>query len=302
MSFTRIELNKVSLEEIEEKIQSLSYFFVFSGRELLAYKDQTFINKDDFLSILGETKKSEENKNDKIERDCPQKKQLKKINDSLVISCFLEGEYSYASLFLKEILENYLNKYEKEYSLFPLTKFFAEEDQKNVFLLSRARSLSAWLSEYKFCPGCGGLLLEDKVFSALFCPDCKKQLFPRLEPCVIVLVRKKDKILLARHKGRLTDRFVCISGFIEAGESAEEAVFREVKEETGISVKNIRFMGSQSWPFPDQLMLAFEADWESGEIKIQEDELLEAAWFSKDQPPSKLSPGSVAYKLINGLF
>ena len=298
MAFTKIDLQKNSIREIAEKIQDLSFFFVFSGRELLAHKGQSFLNKEDFLFLLKQIKNQLEKEKLESEAGCSRDE----IKDSFVTSFFFESQYSYVSLFLKEFPRDLLSEPAEKYFTIPLTKIFADEKAKLVFLVSRARSLSAWISEYKFCPTCGGPLFEDKSFSALCCPACNKELFPRLEPCVIVLVRKDDKILLARHKGRFTDRFVCISGFIEAGESAEEAVFREVKEETGISVKNIRFMGSQSWPFPDQLMLAFEADWERGEIKIQEDELLEAAWFPADQPPSKLSPGSVAYKLINGLF
>ena len=149
---------------------------------------------------------------------------------------------------------------------------------------------------------CGAELKEHSVLTARECPNCKRIAFPRIEPCVIVLVTKGEEILLAAHTYRNQDVYTCLAGFIEAGESAEQAVKREIFEETGLKVKNIVYRGSQSWPFPDQLMLAFEADWESGEIKIQEDELLEAAWFPKTQPPSKLSPGSVAYKLINGLF
>ena len=108
--------------------------------------------------------------------------------------------------------------------------------------------------------------------------------------------------MLARHVQRNQDIYTCIAGFIEAGESAEEAVSREVKEEVGINVKNIKYKGSQGWPFPDQLMLAFTAEYESGTIKLQEDELSEAKWFSKENLPATPLPGSVAYKLINSLF
>ena len=104
------------------------------------------------------------------------------------------------------------------------------------------------------------------------------------------------------HKNRTKGLFTCIAGFVETGETIEQTVEREVFEETGLKVKNIRYAGSQAWPYPDQLMLAFCCDWESGEIKIQEDELAGADWFSPDKLPKIPGPGSVAYNLITGIF
>ena len=105
--------------------------------------------------------------------------------------------------------------------------------------------------------------------------------------------------MLARHVQRNQDIYACIAGFMEAGESAEQAVKREILEETGIKVKNICYKGSQSWPFPAHLMLAFTAEYESGEIKIQPDELSDAQWFNIHDNPATPPPGSIAYKLIH---
>ena len=113
---------------------------------------------------------------------------------------------------------------------------------------------------------------------------------------------KADEILLAQHKNRGDGMYSCIAGFVEMGETIENAVKREVLEETGITVKNIRYVGSQAWPFPDQLMLAFRAEYESGEITIQEDELSDAQWFKRQTLPKVPGPGSVAHNLINGEF
>lgn len=140
---------------------------------------------------------------------------------------------------------------------------------------------------------------EHQTLTARECPECRNLIFPRIEPCIIVLVSRDDEILLARHVQRNQNIYACIAGFMEAGETAEQAVAREIMEETGITVRNIRYYGSQSWPFPSQLMLGFTAEYESGEIKLQEDELSDAQWFHRDNCPASPPPGSIAYRLIH---
>ena len=169
-------------------------------------------------------------------------------------------------------------------------------------LAARAKGLLNFKNEKRFCAKCGGVLKDDPYFTALSCTECGKQYFPQLEPAIITLVSRGDEILLARHKKSTEGFFSCIAGFVEMGETIENAVVREIKEETNLKVKNIRYVGSQSWPFPDQLMLAFRAEYESGELKIQEDEIMEAGWFKRDNLPKIPSPGSVAYNLIHGDF
>ena len=169
-------------------------------------------------------------------------------------------------------------------------------------LAARAKGLLNFKNEKRFCAKCGGVLKDDPYFTALSCTECGKQYFPQLEPAIITLVSRGDELLLARHKKSTEGFFSCIAGFVEMGETIENAVVREIKEETNLKVKNIRYVGSQSWPFPDQLMLAFRAEYESGELKIQEDEIMEAGWFKRDNLPKIPSPGSVAYNLIHGDF
>ncbi|WP_407429213.1 NAD(+) diphosphatase [Treponema sp.] len=169
-------------------------------------------------------------------------------------------------------------------------------------LAARARGLLNFKKAKRFCASCGAPLKDDPYFTARICPECNTRYFPQLEPAIITLVSKGNEILLASHKNRSDGMYSCIAGFVEIGETIENAVYREVLEETGIKVKNIRYVGSQSWPFPDQLMLAFRADYESGEIKIQEDELLEAQWFKREKLPKVPGPGSIAHNLINGEF
>ena len=133
------------------------------------------------------------------------------------------------------------------------------------------------------------------------CPECANQIFPRINPCVIMLVKKGNKILLARHAQRNQDIYTCLAGFVEAGETIEQAVHREIMEETGIKVKNVKYFGSQSWPFPAQLMFGFTAEYDSGEIKLQPDEIADAAWFDRGNHPATPPEGSIAYKLINSV-
>ena len=137
----------------------------------------------------------------------------------------------------------------------------------------------------RFCPKCGTKLINHYENSTKECQKCQKIHFPGIEPCIIVVVEKEGKILLARHIHRNQDIYACVAGFIEAGESAEQAVERELFEETGIKVKNVTYRGSQSWPFPDQLMLGFTAEYQSGEINIQKEEIADAQFFDPNNLP-----------------
>ncbi len=167
----------------------------------------------------------------------------------------------------------------------------------------RAKGILFWRDTYRHCPKCGAAFENDKKETALNCPACSFKLYPRIEPCVIVLISRGDEILLVKNKRASRDFYSCIAGFMELGESAVEAVKREVKEEVGLEIKNVTPVGSQSWPFPDQLMLAFTADWQSGDLVLQEEEIAEARWFKRDAlPPLEMIRGSVAWNLINGKF
>ncbi len=179
-------------------------------------------------------------------------------------------------------------------------KFISGEEL--VALASRARGLLNFRNAKRYCAKCGGVLQDDNYFTARTCVLCGKQYFPQLEPAIIVLVSKGDEILLAKHRNRNDDVYSCIAGFVEIGEKIEQTVKREILEEVGIKVKDVRYVGSQSWPFPDQLMLAFRAEYESGEITIQQEELKDAAWFKRDKLPKVPGPGSVAHNLISGYF
>jgi NAD+ diphosphatase len=165
--------------------------------------------------------------------------------------------------------------------------------------VGKALQLAHWIASHRYCGACGQLLMPHPVERALQCPDCQHRVFPRISPCVIVLVRRDRHILLARHAGRGSATFSCLAGFMEVGETPEQTLCREVREETAIEISNIRYVRSQSWPFPSQLMLGFHADYAGGEIRVDGEEILEARWFAADSLPSALPPPfSVAGQLI----
>lgn len=197
---------------------------------------------------------------------------------------------------LEEIISN-IDSYSRQ----ELRQFYATHDEETASQVFRAKALSEWRKQTVFCPRCGAKLVESSDFTAMECPDCGNLLFPRIDPCIIVLVRREGKILLARHTQRNQDIYACLAGYVEPGETIEAAVRREVFEETGITIRNIQYRGSQSWPFPRQLMLGFYADYDSGEIVCQKEEITDAQWFDPDNlTVATPALGSIAYKLIHG--
>lgn len=135
----------------------------------------------------------------------------------------------------------------------------------------------------------------------LQCGHCEHHVYPRINPCVIVLITRGDEVLLASHHRHGKAFYSCLAGFVEAGESAEEAVHREVMEEVGIKIDNLRYIASQPWPFPSQLMFGYLADYESGEIDADEEEIEDAVWFDINDLPLVPNPDtSIAGRLIAG--
>jgi NAD+ diphosphatase len=159
--------------------------------------------------------------------------------------------------------------------------------------------LVEWEKNCKFCSRCRAQLISKTDIRAKECPECGRLEFPRLSPAIIVLIEKEDTLLLARSSRFPAAFYSVLAGFVEPGESLEDAVHREVREEAGITVKNVAYFGSQPWPFPDSLMIGFTAEYESGEIVIDKDEIVEAGWYKADSLP--LIPGklSIARQLID---
>ena len=175
-------------------------------------------------------------------------------------------------------------------------------DSPHAAAACRALGMLNWQAAHRFCGACGKPLAEHPAEAARQCADCGRVEYPALAPAVIVRVEKAGKILLARHVQRISDLWTCLAGYVELGESAEDCVRREVREEAGIEVGNVRYVGSQHWPYPNQLMLGFRAEWKSGELRLQPEELAEARWFEPAGLPKIPPAGSMAYRLIHALF
>ncbi|NCA82393.1 MAG: NAD(+) diphosphatase [Opitutae bacterium] len=165
----------------------------------------------------------------------------------------------------------------------------------------RALGLLNWRAKHRFCGVCGAPLGEHPTEVAHRCEACGHTDYPSVYAAVIVRVEKDGKILLARHVQRSQEFFTCLAGYVEVGESLEDCVRREVREEVGIEVADVRYVCSQHWPYPNQLMLAFKARWAAGELNLQASELAEARWFDPADLPNIPPEGSVAYRLIRGL-
>ncbi|KRT36469.1 hydrolase, NUDIX family [Acetomicrobium hydrogeniformans ATCC BAA-1850] len=164
---------------------------------------------------------------------------------------------------------------------------------------ARAYQLMNWSERYVFCMSCGDRLEPSLVDNCKTCPTCGSVFYPPVSPAVIVAVEREGKILLARNASFPPKRYSVIAGFVEPGESFEDAVRREVREEVSIEVKDIKYFGSQPWPFPHSIMVGFTAKWASGELEPDGREILDAGWFSPNEMPD-LPPGvSIARKLID---
>ncbi|MDW2745187.1 MULTISPECIES: NAD(+) diphosphatase [Atlantibacter] len=165
-------------------------------------------------------------------------------------------------------------------------------------LAGRGVQLAEFYRAHKFCGYCGHEMHPSKTEWAMLCHHCRQRYYPQISPCIIVAIRHQDKILLAQHTRHRNGLYTVLAGFVEVGETLEQAVAREVMEESGITVKNLRYVTSQPWPFPQSLMTAFMAEYHSGELKIDPKELLDAGWYRFDDLPLLPPPGTVARRLI----
>jgi len=181
----------------------------------------------------------------------------------------------------------------------PFRQALSRWSQETLGPVVKALALLNWLEGAHCCGACGSPLVAGEAGS-LVCSSCGRTHFPRISPAVIVLVRKEGKALLARN-ARVAPggRFGLLAGFVEAGETLEEAAAREVREEAGIEIRGLRYFGSQPWPFPDSLMLAFTAEWAGGATRPDGHEIAELRWCGPDQLPEIPPAGSVARRLID---
>lgn len=162
----------------------------------------------------------------------------------------------------------------------------------------KAFQILNWDKNSRYCPMCGVPTVQISPI-AKKCPECRQEIYPRISPAIIVLIRKEDSILLVHARNFRGNFNGLVAGFLEPGETLEECVHREVLEETGLHIKNLKYFGSQPWPYPSGIMIGFTADYESGTIKLQQAELNAGAFYTKDHLPEIPKKLSLARKLID---
>ena len=187
----------------------------------------------------------------------------------------------------------------RSYTMCPLRQSYYKLPEALYLKAGKCAELLYWHRNTKFCGVCGGQMHFHTDISKR-CEMCGKEVWPQLATAIIVLIRKgDDEVLLARGRNFKSDFYGLIAGFVETGETLEQAVEREVMEETGLTIKNIRYFDSQPWPYPSGLMVGFTADYASGEIHVQREELKKCAWFHRDHLPTLPEKLSIARRLID---
>lgn len=171
-------------------------------------------------------------------------------------------------------------------------------DEQLFALAGRASQLLDWERDHRFCGRCGGAMRLDEAERAMRCDPCGTINYPRIAPCVIVLVTRGEELLLARNASFPRPMYSTLAGFIEAGETAEETLVREVREEVGVEVSNLQYFQSQSWPFPNQLMLGYFAQYAGGDIVCDQVEIADAQWFHYSELPMIPPASSISGQLI----
>ena len=165
-------------------------------------------------------------------------------------------------------------------------------------IAGKAYELIYWDQHSRFCPSCGTKTVMQTTISKQ-CPNCKYEIYPVVSPAILVLIRKGDAILLVHARNFRGSFYGLVAGFLETGETLEECVRREVMEETGLEINNITYFGNQPWPYPSNLMVGFIADYVSGTIRLQDEELSEGTFFTKDNLPELPRKLSLARKMID---
>lgn len=179
-----------------------------------------------------------------------------------------------------------------------LRSLFSALSEPLFRVAGRALMVVDWDRTHRFCGRCGTATRPKDGERARECPACGELAYPRISPAIIVAVTRADRILLVRHH-RFAQRFTVIAGYVEPGETLEECVHREVREETGIEIRGPRYFANQPWPFPHSLMVAFTADYASGEIRVEPSELIEGGWFTADALPVIPDKVTIARRLID---
>lgn len=213
------------------------------------------------------------------------------------LRCQYLGEYDGTPCYAAELPQD--DKSPEGLAFYNLRRLFdlLEED---VFLLAgKAKQIVEWDRDHQFCSRCGEATVPQAEDRSKRCPRCGLRQYPRLAPAIIVAVTKGNQILLAHAARFPRSWYSVLAGFVEPGETLEEAVRREVFEEVGIRVRRIRYFGSQPWPFPHSLMIGFTAEYAGGDLVLEEREIDDAKWFTVDNLPQISGKISIARRLID---
>ncbi|MVX66598.1 NAD(+) diphosphatase [Clostridium chromiireducens] len=259
------------LSDISKKSQASDFYFTFFKGSLLIKRENDVIN----IPVLDELN----NLNVSYESEFF-------LGEMLGQSCF--GVEASSQIELKD-----------GYELISLREVGPLIDEELFLVAGRANQILNWDRTHKFCGKCGSKTKNKEEEIAKVCPNCNHVMYPVICPAIIVAVTKGDKILLAHNSGFINNMYSLIAGFVEAGEDLKSTVKREVFEEVGIKVKNIEFFNSSPWSFPNSLMIGFFAEYESGEIKVDGKEIMDANWFSVDNFPNIPKKYTLARKIID---
>ena len=171
-------------------------------------------------------------------------------------------------------------------------------DNEFYLMAGKAEELLNWHLANRFCGYCGAPLQFNSQISKI-CPNCHREQWPKLSPAIIVLILKEDEVLLVQSKAFKYDYYGLVAGFVETGESLEDCVYREVKEETNLEITDLKYFGSQPWPYPRNLMIGFTAKYLRGELHFQESEIRKGGWFRRDNMPTIPEKLSISRRLID---
>mgnify|MGYP001241279079 FL=1 len=228
----------------------------------------------------------------------PKDLNLKNLIKPFLSIALIDGCYFYAVNVNKD--ENILGLFMNPESInfVDLRQIIGFLDQSSFLLASRASILQTWITGSSFCSICGKSNLFNDMEGAFECKCNSSPKYPTIAPCIITLIHDEDQILLGRSKFFPPNMYSTLAGFIEAGENAEEALIREVKEEVNVNVSDIKYYSSQSWPFPAQLMLGYFCKYKSGKIELNDKELEDARWFNINELPIIPPDASISGQLI----
>jgi NAD+ diphosphatase len=226
----------------------------------------------------------------------PSSQNIKDLNVEAEYLIFI-GKYNEKNCFAGELKNRVKNK--KNIVFCELRKTYNLIGPELFHIVGYAFQINNWDKNSRYCGSCGRKMEDMKKERAKICSKCNLITYPTISPAVIVAVVKGDMILLARARRFRGNLYSVLAGFVETGEDLEHCIKREVKEEVGIEVKNIKYFGSQPWPFPNSLMIAFTAEYYKGEISLDEEEIVDAGWFKATELPNTPKKPSIAKDLID---